>query len=211
MLVDEQLLLVEQGLLNDKVLVTKLIVFSKEKLLTEADIVLMMWQHAHYIIITLNGPRFIDFQSVTQTKMRHVIANLKTKLGARTPLVDNDIKTDKLCGEELTKAIACEHEKFKTNTKEKMESVLANFTGTYDEMSKETLYKLLAHGVKNEEKKNKYEFEREDVLGIVDYIREQLSNEVKLLSGKKNSFLWGSDVANNSCTWCSFQCQLQTT
>ena len=41
--------------------------------------------------------------------MRHVIANLKTKLEARTPLVDNDIKTDKPRGEELMNAIACKH------------------------------------------------------------------------------------------------------
>ena len=68
-----------------------------------------------------------------------------------------------------------------------MESILANFTGTYDEMLKETLYDLLAHGVKNKEKENNYEFKREDVAGIVDYIREK-------------KFLWGSDVANNSCT-----------
>ena len=61
-----------------------------------------------------------------------------------------------------------------------MESILANFTGTYDEMLKEILYELLAHGVINEENRNNYEFEREDVVGIVDYIREQLSNEVKL-------------------------------
>ena len=114
-----------------------------------------------------------------KAKMRHVIANLKKKLEARTPLVDNKIKTDKPCGEELTKVIACEHEKFKTTTKEKIESIPANFTGNYDEILKGTLYDLLAHGVKNKEKKNNYEFEREDVVGIVDYTREQLSNEVK--------------------------------
>ena len=46
------------------------------------------------------------------------------------------------------------------------------------------LFELLVHGVKNEKNKNNYEFEQEDVGSIVDYIREQLSNEVKLLSRK---------------------------
>jgi len=54
------------------------------------------------------------------------------------------------------------------------------------------LYDLLAYGVENEKKKNNYEFEREDIAGIVDYITEQLSNEVKLLSGKIRSVSFGA-------------------
>ena len=54
-------------------------------------------------------------------KLRQEIETMKKKLAAKTPLIDNEIKTDKPCDEELIKVVAHEHEKFKETTKEKME------------------------------------------------------------------------------------------
>ena len=117
---------------------------------------------------------------------------LKKKLAAKTHQIDNEIKADKPCDKELIKVVAHEHEKVKETTKEKVESILENFTRTYDEMLREALFELLVHGVKNKTKKNSDESEREDVGAIVDYIREQLSYEVKQLSGKDESVSFGA-------------------
>ena len=92
----------------------------------------------------------------------------------------------------LEKVVQIKHDKFKDDSKEKMESTLSNFDGTYDEVLKEVLYELLEHGLKNEKKKNQYEFERKDVDDIVDFIQEQIHNEVKCLSGKEKQVTFGT-------------------
>jgi len=56
---------------------------------------------------------------------------------------------------------------------------------TYSAMAREAVIGLMIQGVENENNaKNGYDFEEEDVFGIVDFILEQISNTARKLTGK---------------------------
>ena len=117
--------------------------------------------------------------------------NLKRKLELCKSFIDPAAadyraKAEKELGEKITvdmDAAERKRDNFMAASKFTMETILeekAEFLPLLEGM----LYEMLDRGVAMEEKKNNYEFKREDVKEIVEQIMEQMSNEVKVLSGK---------------------------
>ena len=144
-------------------------------------------------------------------RLERNLDRLKEKLVSNeAPFINTDIvvhdKRAKDFAEAADTIIDHESKKFKDEMKNKLEHVLENWDGTYQELVEETLFALLEHGVDNEKKgKNSkhYKFEQEDAGALVNFMREQMSNQVKVLCGKKNAVSFSVDTYQWTNALCS--------
>ena len=145
-------------------------------------------------------------------KLEKRISALEEKVASREAMfVNTDIVVEdtraKDFAETADTVVDLESTKFIDEVTSKTKHVLENWEGTYAEAVENTISALLEHGVDNEKTRGKkaknYKFEKEDSKALVNFIREQISNQVKVLCDKKSAVSFSVDTYQWTNALCS--------
>jgi len=117
-------------------------------------------------------------------RVKSLEVNLNGHDGAAFLRTENERSTEKVNEDIVEEDGENAHEKFM----EELGSVCTDVSKnkqTYSAMAREAVIGLMKQGVENENNvKNGYDFEEEDVSDIVDFILEQIFNTARKLTGK---------------------------